>query len=63
MIKRFTRKFDAIVGQLPGKDVYRRRARYDGRKMHEIYVKHAIAGEMAVRFPEVLGGFGLDAGS
>ena len=63
VIKRFTRKFDAIVGQLPGKDVYRRRARYDGRKMHEIYVKHAIAGEMAVRFPEVLGGFGLDAGS
>lgn len=57
--KRFIRKFDAIVGRLPGKDVYRRRARYDGSKMHDIYARHAVAGEMAVSFPEVLGGFSL----
>lgn len=61
VIKRFTRKFDAIVGQIPGKDVYKRRARYDGRKTHDIYARHAVAGEMAVSFPEVLGGFSLQA--
>ncbi|MDX8517325.1 glycosyltransferase family 8 protein [Mesorhizobium dulcispinae] len=57
VMKRFTRRFDVIAG-LFGKDVQRRRARYDGAKMHLIYARQADAGEMAVQFPEVLGGFG-----
>ncbi|TIW21253.1 MAG: hypothetical protein E5V65_06490 [Mesorhizobium sp.] len=56
-IKRLVRRFDAIAGLL-GKDVQRRRAKYDGRKMHEIYARQADEGAMAVQFPEVLGGFG-----
>ncbi|RWD65512.1 MAG: hypothetical protein EOS36_07365 [Mesorhizobium sp.] len=56
VIKRFLRRFDAVAGVF-GKDVQRRRARYDGAKMHRIYARQAEAGEMAVQFPEVLGGF------
>jgi len=57
VMKRFIRLFDAVAGLL-GKDVQRRRARYDGRKMYEIYARQADEGAMAVQFPEVLGGFG-----
>jgi hypothetical protein len=57
VVKRFFRRFDAVAG-LFGKDVQRRRAKYDGRKMHGIYAGHAEEGAMAVQFPEVLGGFG-----
>ena len=57
VMKRFIRRFDAVAGLL-GKDVQRRRAIYDGRKMHEIYARQADEGAMAVQFPEVLGGFG-----
>lgn len=57
VMKRFLRRFDAVAG-LFGRDVHRRRARYDGDKMHRIYAKHADDGAMAVQFPEVLGGFG-----
>ncbi|TPN79502.1 hypothetical protein FJ987_14410 [Mesorhizobium sp. CU2] len=57
VMKRFARRFDAIAG-LFGKDIHRRRARYDGKKMHQIYAKQAEEGAMAVQFPEVLGGFG-----
>ncbi|CDX19544.1 hypothetical protein MPLB_1790018 [Mesorhizobium sp. ORS 3324] len=56
VIKRFLRRFDAVAG-LFGKDIQRRRALYDGAKMHQIYARQADAGEMAVQFPEVLGGF------
>jgi lipopolysaccharide biosynthesis glycosyltransferase len=58
VMKRFFRKFDALTGLLPNKDVQRRRARYDGRKTHLLYSEQADAGAMAVSFPEVLGGFG-----
>lgn len=51
-------RFDRLVGLLPSKDRYRRRARYDGKKMHEIYAKQADALMLAVSFPEILGGFG-----
>jgi len=54
--KRFFRRFDALAGFF-GKDVQRRRARYDGTKMHRIYARQADEGAMAVQFPEVLGGF------
>jgi len=57
VMKRFFRRFDAVAG-LFGKDVQRRRARYDGTKMHRIYARQADEGAMAVQFPEVLGGFG-----
>lgn len=57
VLKRFSRRFDAIAGLL-GKDIHRRRARYDGKKMHQIYARQAEEGAMAVQFPEVLGGFG-----
>lgn len=56
VMKRFFRRFDAVAS-LFGKDVQRRRARYDARKMHGIYAGHAEAGAMAVQFPEVLGDF------
>ena len=56
VVKRFFRRFDAVAG-LFGKDVQRRRARYDGSRMHAIYARQADEGAMAVQFPEVLGGF------
>lgn len=56
VMKRFFRRFDAVAG-LFGKDVQRRRARYDGSKMHQIYARQADEGAMAVQHPEVLGGF------
>jgi hypothetical protein len=57
VMRRFARRFDGIMGMLPNKDRYRRRARYDGSKVHKMYAEHALAGAMAVQFPEVLGGF------
>ncbi|MBZ9851627.1 hypothetical protein LB565_26915 [Mesorhizobium sp. CA14] len=57
VMKRFLRRFDAVAG-LFGNDVQRRRARYDGAKMHQIYARQAEEGALAVQFPEVLGGFG-----
>jgi len=57
VMRRFARRFDGIVGMLPNKDRYRRRALHDGNKVHKIYAEHALAGAMAVKFPEVLGGF------
>ncbi|MBZ9867730.1 hypothetical protein LB515_20335 [Mesorhizobium sp. CA15] len=56
VMKRFFRRFDAVAG-LFGKDVQRRRARYDGTKMHRLYARQADEGAMAVQFPEVLGDF------
>ncbi|TPJ74795.1 glycosyltransferase [Mesorhizobium sp. B2-6-2] len=56
VMKRFIRRFDAVAG-LFGKDVQRRRARYDGTKMHRLYARQADEGAMAVQFPEVLGDF------
>lgn len=56
--KRFFRKFDPLTGLLATKDVQRRRARYDGKKMHEIYAQQADAHMLAAPFPERLGGFG-----
>jgi lipopolysaccharide biosynthesis glycosyltransferase len=61
VMKRFLRRFDAVGGFLLNDERYKRRARYDGRKTHMIYAEHAIAGAMAVKFPEVLGGFGPPA--
>ncbi len=58
VVKRLTRRLDPIAGSLLNKGIARSRARYDGRKMHEMYAAQAIAGEMAISFPEVLGGFG-----
>ncbi|WP_192258139.1 glycosyltransferase family 8 protein [Mesorhizobium silamurunense] len=57
LLKRFRRRFD-VLGGLFGRDVHRRRARYDGAKMHQIYARQADDRAMAVQFPEVLGGFG-----
>ncbi|TPO13766.1 glycosyltransferase [Mesorhizobium sp. B1-1-5] len=56
VMKRIIRRFDAVAG-LFGKDVQRRRARYDGTKMHRLYARQADEGAMAVQFPEVLGDF------
>jgi lipopolysaccharide biosynthesis glycosyltransferase len=58
VMKRLFRKFDALTGLLPNKDVQRRRARYDRRKTHLLYSEQADAGAIAVSFPEILGGFG-----
>lgn len=57
-MKRLVRRFDIVGGLLTGRERLRRRARYDGKKMHQIYARQAEEGAMAVQFPEVLGGFG-----
>lgn len=56
-IKRFIRRFDKIGSLLTNRERLRRRARYDGRKVYEIYARQAEEGAMAAQFPEVLGGF------
>ncbi|MES0070680.1 glycosyltransferase [Mesorhizobium sp. M0058] len=57
VIKRFKRRFDGLTAMVSSKEYYQRRARYDGRKTHALYSAQADAGEMAISFPEVVGGF------
>lgn len=56
VVKRFRRRFDTVAGLL-GEDVARRRAKYDGTKMHKIYSEQALANAMAMQFPEIAGDF------
>lgn len=57
LMKRFVRRFDKIGAMLNSRERLRRRARYDGRKVHEIFARQAQEGALAAQFPEVLGGF------
>src|SRR5882757_3987843 len=57
LMKRFVRRFDKIGSMLNSRERLRRRARYDGRKVYEIFARQAEEGAMAAQFPEVLGGF------
>lgn len=59
ILKRLLKRFDVPVGALLNNDLYKRRGRYDGDKMYQIYADQADAGMMAVRYPEKLGGFDL----
>ncbi|RRH93526.1 hypothetical protein EH240_29325 [Mesorhizobium tamadayense] len=58
VMKRFVRRFDTVGSLLTSRERIRRRARYDGERVHEMFARQAEEGAMAAQFPEVLGGFG-----
>ncbi|RWM03849.1 MAG: hypothetical protein E5X80_26890 [Mesorhizobium sp.] len=56
-LKKFGRRFDALIGLLLNDEKRKRRARFSASKANAVFTAHADARLLAVQYPEVAAGF------